>query len=312
MAEIRILCVDPPGSGRREWIDGLRTNLPDLEPDVEARDTVAAAEDVLEDRPVDCVVTEYDLPDGTGLELIDRGRTLDPNAAGILYTAVEYDEIDTAEFETTVVEYLARDTPGAVSRLADLVRTTVTRRSQSSYPRPRDELERIGALESYDFDSGGLRDSLERLTDVVAHYFDPVGVEINVIGDRTQTTLAAYGPADSGASTAREESICTFTILEDDGVLAVEDVRDDPRFRTSADEFEDRGVRSYVGSTLVAPGGHVLGTVCVYDREQRTFTPGDEAFLRDVAGVAMDLIEANSRGRAGNGGAAAEDGGGSP
>lgn len=312
MAEIRILCVDPPGSGSREWIDGLRTNLPDLAPDIEARDTVAAAENVLGDRPVDCVVTEYHLPDGTGLELIDRGRTLDPNAAGILYTAAEYDEIDTSDFETTVVEYLDRDSPGAVSRLADLVRTTVTRRSQSSYPRPRDEIERIGALESYDLDSGGLRGSLERLADVVAYYFDPVGVEINLIEDRTQTTLAAYGPADAGTSIAREESICTFTILEDDGVLAVEDVHDDPRFRTSADEFEAHGVRSYVGSTIVAPSDHVLGTVCVYDREPRTFAPSDETFLRDVAGVAMDLIEADSRGRAGNGGATAEGEGRSP
>lgn len=294
MADTRILCVEPDESTRAAVIDELQTNLAALDPVFEARGSLTAAETVLEARAVDCLITEYDLPDGTGVELIDRARTLSPDAGGILFTTASYDTIDTTGFETTVTEYLAKDAPQAIERLAQVVRTTVTRRSQTSYPLPRDEPDRIAALRTYEFDAEGLRHSLERLTDLAARHFDLSGAEVNVIEKHRQETLSAHGAAATRESTDRDASICTFTILEDDGVLVVEDVHDDPRFEARGHEFEARGVRSYLGAPLVSSTGFVIGTVCIYAEEPRTFSQADEAFLQDVATVAMDLIEVHS------------------
>lgn len=64
-------------------------------------ETVTGAESVedavsrLADHDVDCVVTEYALPDGTGLELVDRVREVAPDTTCLLYTAADVDDIPT-------------------------------------------------------------------------------------------------------------------------------------------------------------------------------------------------------------------------
>lgn len=295
MSDIRLLCVEPDESARVKVKETLQTHLADLNPVVEVRGSLTAAEAVFDAQPVDCLVTEYDLPDGTGLELIDHARTRSPDTGGILFTAASYDAIDTTGFEATITDYLAKDVPQASTRLADVVRTTVTRRSQLSYPLPEDEPDRIAALGTYEFDSARLHQALERLTELAAQHFDLSGVEVNLIEEHHQQTLVAHGASAPGTSTARAASICTFTILEADGVLVVEDVYDDPRFKTRGQQFEARGVRSYLGARLSSSAGPVLGTVCIYDEEPRSFPQADEAYLRNVAAVAMALIEGHAR-----------------
>lgn len=295
MADTRILCVDPDTQAREELTEGLQTHLADLQPTVEARGTLETAQSVLTEQTVDCVITEYDLPDGTGLDLINRARTKSPDAGSILFTTAKPDAIDTTDSEATVTEYLAKDTPQAIERVAQIVRTTVTGRRQRSYPVPVDESDRIAALGTYAFDSAPLRHSLERLTALAVCHFDVSGAEVNIIEDHKQETLAAHEVAPPRQSTARDLSICTFTILEDDGVMAVEDVHDDPRFAPRSHELADRGVRSYLGATITAPTGFVLGTVCIYAEAPRTFGPADEDFLRTLADIATDLIELHSR-----------------
>jgi CheY-like chemotaxis protein len=76
MTNTSVLYVDPDDGPTAT--EGLAD-----EPDVEVieRETVAGAKETLADLPVDCLVTEYDLPDGTGLELVDRAREHVPDAA---------------------------------------------------------------------------------------------------------------------------------------------------------------------------------------------------------------------------------------
>lgn len=76
--------------------------------------------------------------------------------------------------------------------------------------------------------------------------------------------------------------------------MVVEDIYEDPRFSTKGQEFEERGVRSYMGATLVSSTGPVIGTVCIYAEHPRTFSQEDKNYLRRVAVIAMDLIEAHS------------------
>jgi len=294
MSDAVILCVDPDETTRADTIDELGSRLDALDPTFEGAGSIADAEGILGEVPVDCVITEYGLPDGTGLDLIDRIREIAPDAGCVLFTAADHGSIDTDAFHGAITEYLNRDGPRVYERLAGLVETTITLDSQTSYPLPQEESERVAALRTYDLDAAGVRESLERITDLAGEHFDVEKASINVIDEHSQDFLACYGEATSWESTDREDSICTFTIVEDDPVMTVEDVREDPRFETN-EELEKLGIRAYMGASIRSPSGLAIGTLCIYDEEPRTFSDDERSYLHTLAQVAMDLIGVHYR-----------------
>jgi GAF domain-containing protein len=170
---------------------------------------------------------------------------------------------------------------------------------------PQDEDERLAALRSYDLDDPELVASLDRITDLAAEHFGVERASINIINEHSQDFLACYGDAEQWESMDREDSICTFTILEDDDVMVVEDVTEDPRFESRSETLLEMGIHAYMGANLVTSAGLVIGPLCIYDDEPRSFSAADRAYLRDLASVAIDLVELHSR----VDGVAAADGG---
>ncbi|MFB6296835.1 MAG: GAF domain-containing protein [Halobacteriales archaeon] len=294
MSDAVILCVDPDEATRAETIDELAAELDALDPTFEGAGSIADAEGIIGEVSVDCVITEYDLPDGTGLDLVDRIRETAPDAGCILFTAADHETIDTEAFHGAITEYLNRNAPQVYERLAGLVRTTITLDSQTSYPHPQEETERVAALRTFDLDAAGVHESLERITDLAGEHFDVEKASINVIDEHSQDFLACYGEAKNWERTEREDSICTFTIVEDDPVMTVEDVHEDPRFETN-EKLEDLGIRAYMGASIRSPSGLAIGTLCIYDDEPRTFSEAERSYLHTLAQVAMDLIEAHYR-----------------
>jgi CheY-like chemotaxis protein len=290
----RILCVDPDEAAREETVEELRSELTDLDPTFDTAGTMADAEAALSD-DLSVLVTEYDLPDGTGFELIDTARGVCPDAGSILYTDTDPDTIDTTALRGAITEYVGKGSVFGTERLARLLRTTVETRVQASYPLPQDENERLAALQSYDLGDEEVVRKLDRITDLAADHFGVERASINIINEHSQEFLACYGEARDWESMDREDSICTFTILEDDDVMTVPDVTEDPRFETRSETLLGMGIHSYMGANLVTSSGLVIGPLCVYDDEPREFDADDEAYLRRLADVAMDLIELHSR-----------------
>jgi DNA-binding NarL/FixJ family response regulator len=290
----RILCVDPDATARTETVEHLSSELDDFDPTVETASSLGEAERAV-GAELDAVVTEYDLGDGTGLDLVTAVRDAAPDAGCILYTDTDPDEIDTDELRGTITEYVGKGSVFGTERLARLLRTTVEERSQTSYPLPQNERERLAALQSYDLDDSELLESLDRVTDLAAAHFDVDRASVNIISERSQEFLACYGAASDWETMDREDSICTFTILEEDDVMTVEDVAEDPRFESRSETLLDMGIRSYMGANLVAKTGLVIGPLCVYDDEPRSFSAADEAYLQDLAAVAMDIVELYSQ-----------------
>jgi GAF domain-containing protein len=171
---------------------------------------------------------------------------------------------------------------------------------------PQTESERVAALRSYDLQCDAVVSSLERITDLAATHFGVEQASVNLIGEHSQEFLACHGGAEEWETMDREDSICTFTVLEEAGVLSVPDVTEDPRFESRSDALIRLGIRAYLGANLTTSAGLPIGTLCVYDDEPREFSREDESYLRDLAAVAMELIEL----RAADGSAAtATDGG---
>lgn len=284
MTDASVLCVDPGDSDGPTPAEGLAD---ELNVEVIERETVAGAKETLDDRPVDCLVTEYDLPDGTGLELISYVREVDPDTGCVLCTDTDRDLI-AAEAETDhVAEFVNKDSPSAKTRISQLVRTTAEHRSQTAYPIPQDEQERLAALEQYDLDSDLFLEAVQRIADLAAGHFGVAQSSVNVITERTQEFLACHG--EEWDSTDREESLCAYTILSE-GVTVVEDTAADPRFEGN-EVLDELGVRFYAGATITTGEGLPIGTVCIYDDTVRSFTDDEEAYLELLAEEAMGWVE---------------------
>lgn len=289
-----ILCVDPDEDARATTVAELEGELTDLDPVVESAGSLDDATAALT-RDTVAVVTEYTLPDGTGFDLIGAARETCPDAGCVLYTDTDPDSIDTTELRGAITEYVGKDSVFGAERLTQLLRTTVQSGAQRSYPVPQNESDRLAALQSYDLDNPELVASLDRITTLAADHFEVERSSVNIINEHSQNFLACYGDTEEWETVEREDSICTFTILEDDGVMTVEDVAEDPRFESRSEALVELGVRAYMGANLVTSNGLVIGPLCVYDDEPRDFSAADRAYLRDLADVAMDLIEVYSR-----------------
>lgn len=128
MAEaIRVLYVDDePASG-----DGVGTVLErqDDRLRVETVESVAACLDRLETGRVDCLVSDYAMPDTDGLALLETVRREHGEVPVILFTGTGSEEIASAAISAGVTEYVQKSTGGdEFELLADRIATVVERR----------------------------------------------------------------------------------------------------------------------------------------------------------------------------------------
>lgn len=282
-----ILCVDPDPSA-------MAATREALEPDFETVGATSLSDSrarIASEPAVDCVVTEYELPDGTGLELVQEVRETFPDAAGIVFTDYSLERMDTAAFGDIVAEYLRKDDAAARAELRDLVEHSLAFDSQTAYPLPTDEDARLAALERYAADPEALGESIERLTEIATELFDVNSAAVGLVADHQETFLSCYGASFDPMD--REATICTYTILGD-GVTVVENVQADPRFEAN-EGLAAAGVTFYAGAPIVTPEGLPIGSFCLHDDEPRSFTDRDRELLERFAAQAMDQLELRRR-----------------
>jgi CheY-like chemotaxis protein len=298
MSSRTVLCVDPDADERARTVDAL-----------EAAGFDVAAASGLADAPAlegfDAVVTEHDLPGGTGLDLLSSVREAAPDATCVVFTDADLGTIDTSRVPELVVESVSKAGSDARDRLVGLLSFSMAQPTQTSYPLPQSESDRLSALGAYDLDDEATAAALDRVTSLAKESFGVPMASINIIESDTQRTVACaggeLGPLD------REESVCTFTILEREP-LVVADLLEDPRFE-SVDAIRDTGIRAYAGAPLRVPdfdgpdgpagaNGSTaptdrdvpIGSLCLYDFEPRSFDDDTVARLEQFAAEIVDQI----------------------
>lgn len=287
MTDPTVLCVDPDASSR----ETTGTALAEAGYRVVESASRADAVTHLEDERLDCLVTEYDLPDGTGLDVAAAVRETHPDTACVLFTDASPDVIRTADREDVVVEYLPKDVPEAADSLVQLVDNVVAERAQVGYPVAQDEDERLAMLAKYDRPGLAAVESFDRLTTLAKRYFDVDVAFVGLVDAHEERFLACAG--DDWETLAREDTMCTHTILEDD-LLVVEDVEADPRFAGN-DRLDALDVKAYAGVPLRTPRGVAIGAFCLTHDEPRSFSPADRATLTMFADEAMEQLELRRR-----------------
>lgn len=101
---------------------------------------------------------------------------------------------------------------------------------------------------------------------------------------------------DLAGTVPREQTICRATIARvymnvDEPALIIEDARQEPEFCELPAIKAEGGVRFYAGYPLFGPGGHPVGTFCIYDTKPRSLDSEQVETFRELAGWVQRELE---------------------
>lgn len=113
---------------------------------------------------------------------------------------------------------------------------------------------------------------------------------ISLIDDRRVWFKSARGLPEGVREVPRDIAACALMANAQEDVIVIPDAREDPRVSASPLVTGAFGMRFYAGAPLRAPGGEVVGALCVIDRTPREPDPRLVEALGDLArGVSSAL-----------------------
>lgn len=160
-----------------------------------------------------------------------------------------------------------------------------------SYPLPKNEAERLRALRSYKILDTRPEDRFDELTELAAIICGvPISLMSLIDADR-QWFKSKVGLEIQ--ETPRAQAFCTHAIMQP-GMFVVPDASKDDRFAQNPLVTGETHIRFYAGAPLVSSDGHVLGTMCVIDREPRVLTEEQLHALRILSRQVVYHMEMRS------------------
>ncbi len=157
-----------------------------------------------------------------------------------------------------------------------------------TYPVPINEAERLRTLRSYktlDTKPEERFDELTRLAALICGV--PISL-IRLIDKDRQWFESRFGLDLEDAP--RVQAFCTHAIMQPE-MFVVPDASQDERFAENPHVTGDLHIRFYAGAPLAGRDGHLLGTLCLIDREPRTLTPAQTEALKIVSHLVVANIE---------------------
>jgi len=152
---------------------------------------------------------------------------------------------------------------------------------------------RAAALDEYDVIGRPPEPELEALVELAALVCGVPTAVINLIDETHQHQVAAFGIGPSICT--RDDSMCDVTIQQQSPVVLA-DARLDPRF--AENPFVTGAIASlrfYASSQLRTPAGVTIGTLCVFDAEERHLTPAQAGAVDALARQIVDTLELRRR-----------------
>ena len=93
----------------------------------------------------------------------------------------------------------------------------------------------------------------------------------------------------------RENSLCSYAILQPNQPLIIRDTREDDRFNKDLIFLEKKSIIFYAGIPLVEKNGFALGTLCVMDNKPRDLSEKQLESLNALAKQVVILFELNKK-----------------
>jgi GAF domain-containing protein len=155
-------------------------------------------------------------------------------------------------------------------------------------PIPRDEKQRLAALNRYDILDTPPEKTFNNITVLASHVCETPIALLVLIDRNRQWFKAKVGVRLQ--ETPREFAFCAHTIMHRT-MLVIPDATHDKRF--AANPFVAAGprYRFYAGAPLVTPDNRALGTLCVIDKVRRTLTANQKKDLLALSQLVMTELE---------------------
>lgn len=143
-----------------------------------------------------------------------------------------------------------------------------------------------------------------RITRMARCVFGVPMAAVSLIDGHRQWFKQNDGLDGLGCEIPRRQTVCQATIARcyDDvaePALILEDAAAHPQFAAVPGVGGDGGVRFYAGYPLFGPGGHAIGTFCIYDTVPRSLDEHQLAGFREMASwVQREVEQSDDLGRA--------------
>lgn len=144
-----------------------------------------------------------------------------------------------------------------------------------------DERARLEALRELGLLDTPPEERFDRVVRLARRLFDVPVVALVLIDDDRVFTKSAVG-FDPGGSTPRDVSFCPRTV-DTRQPLVVPDTHADSSWAEHPLVTGEPHGRFYAGSPLAAPGGEIVGALCLMDHQPRIMSRTDHALLEDLS-----------------------------
>jgi sigma-B regulation protein RsbU (phosphoserine phosphatase) len=140
-----------------------------------------------------------------------------------------------------------------------------------------------------------VEDRFARITRM-ARYAIGVPMAAVALVDRDRQWFKQVDNLDIGINLPRTKTICQATIARsyekpENPALIIEDAAARPEFAMVPGVGEPGGIRFYAGYPLYGPGGHPVGTFCIYDTEPRVLDDKQLQTFNELASWAQRELE---------------------
>ncbi|KAF5838512.1 GAF domain-like protein [Dunaliella salina] len=157
-------------------------------------------------------------------------------------------------------------------------------------PLPPDEEERMKTLSALKVLDTAPEERFDDLTRLACMIFKVPIALVSLVDKDRQWFKSHQGLA--ATFTDRKSSFCAWTLLpQHPEVLVVENTLTDARFKDNALVAGPPGIRFYAGCPLVASNKMRYGSLCIIDKEPRTFTADNCQMLSNLAEMVVRELE---------------------
>lgn len=155
-------------------------------------------------------------------------------------------------------------------------------------PIPSNELDRILNLSDFNIDYSNVENNFKDLAKLAASVAGTEMSLVNLIDSFTQWSISTHG-IDLDQM-PREESVCQYTITENDH-FEIENLNEDDRFKDKFYVANDPKLKYYYGIPLKSDG-YNIGALCVLDRSSKILSPEKTELLKIIADEIVNRLKA--------------------
>lgn len=145
---------------------------------------------------------------------------------------------------------------------------------------PQNDAQRVEALKRYEILDTPPEESFNNIVRIIAAVFNTPIALISLV-DKDRVFFKGNVGMPGVKNTSRDVSLCAFAVLSNEPTV-FEKPLEELCLLTNPLVQGKFGLRFYAGAPLTTSDGYNIGSVCIIDRKERTFSESDKSLLARI------------------------------